>query len=84
MTPEEILEECVTGWYEAIGYTDTPSLDVKAAMFKFGKLAFEAGREANYIAAEQYIEELLENGKLRHNSFEDYLKELYDKTGSSE
>ena len=72
----------ICNWVDTIFYKENnyylsitnPQEFAKEVALRYGRQCFEAGREASYIAAELYIEELLENDKLQYQTFEDYLK----------
>jgi hypothetical protein len=79
MNLEKLIEQIDENYYKINNYylSITHSEEfAKRVALEFGKRCFEASREASYIAAEMYIEELLENDKLQYQTFEDYLKSL--------
>ena len=72
---EEILENYLQ--FSSVRVVGLEKIALEA-MKEFGKICFEASREARYVAAEKYIEELLENNKLQYQTYEDLLEEIED------
>ena len=77
MNLKKLIEQIDEDYYKSNSHylsLTNPEEFAEQVALKFGKQCFEASREASYIAAERYIEELLENDKLQYQTFEDYLK----------